>query len=602
MQEVRQDKVHAPPAPQLGDRVLIRVCFFHNSRTVLLVCAKTWLYTRGNSLVSMGDTQTPEQRMPTVFVRESTGLVKNVSFLDSIALNLSNMSIGALLGVIGLSGLLPMFFAGQSVDGVNLVVLSVISSGLTIPQIVIYTYISRRYPRSGGDYVFVSRNLGGPIGSVASFVGYTTETTAYLALIVLSTVFAIGTVGYFFNTSNTTYLGLLTPSNAYPGAPAAPFNQFLVGAAIFATLIAVNILKPKLGFKVVTALAIIGIIALLVGIGVLLSAGPQGVQNYINGVTGNGYFTNSSHPSSTYSNIMGGIHTGGPGGTTNFSWAPNIFLLPLLAAFVYPWLNAAPAVGSEIKGKTAQRWNVPVSAILTFAFLTGSLVAMYVAAGQAFTNAAYTTPALVFSGFNFYTLAMGVSGNSVVASFLGLGWILGNMSVLAYGIIVISRYLLAQSFDRFLPSKLSNVSHRFGSPMYAHLVDLIMTVVLVGLAAYYYTTPNLGAGTNPLFGAILASMAYFMIVGLAAVVHAAKKETGVSKAVLGLAGVLNVAVFGFLSWEFLAYQSVWALNSLTFTFIIGSLLAGVLFYFGSYRYHKTRGIDISLAYKELPPD
>lgn len=548
----------------------------------------------------MADSQ--EQHSSNVFVRESTGLVKNVSFLDSIALNMSNMSIGALLGVIGISGLLPMFFAGQSTDGVNLVVLSVISFGLTIPQIVIYTYISRRYPRSGGDYVFVSRNLGGPLGSVASFVGYTTETTAYLALIVLSTVFAVGSVGLFFSPTSSTYLGLATPSGAYPGAPAAPLNQFLIGAAIFAVLIGINILKPKLGYRLVTVLTIIGILALLTGIAVLLGAGSQGVQNYINGVSGNGYFTNSSNPSSTFANIVSGTHTGGPGGTTNFNWAPNLFLLPLLAAFVYPWLNAAPAVASEIKGKTAQKWNVPISAVLTLVFLTGSIGAMYATAGQAFTNAAYTTPGLVFSGFNFYTLAMGVSGNSVVATFLGLGWILGNLSVLAYGIIVISRYLLAQSFDRFLPSRLSTVSSRFGSPLYAHLVDLILTVVLVGLAAYYYTNPSLGAGTNPLFGAILASMAYFMVVGISAVVHAVKKEKGASKGVLALAGVLNVVVFGYLSSEFLAYQSVWALNSLTFTFIIGSLLAGVFIYFGSHRYNKARGIDISLAYKELPPD
>ena len=554
----------------------------------------------------MGDTQPEERTAPTVFVRESTGLVKNVSFFDSISLNLSNMSIGALLGVVGISGLVPMFFAGQSVDGVNLVYLSVISFAITIPQIVIYTYISRRYPRSGGDYVFVSRNIGGPLGSVAAFVGYTTETTAYLALIVLSTVFAIGTVGlFFYGFGSFPWTGLATPSGAYPGAPAAPLNQWVVGALIFAVLIGINIMKPKLGFKVVSALTVVGILALLVGVGVLLGAGSHGVQNYINGVSGNGFFTNytsGANPASTFANVVSGNHTGGPGGTTSFNWSSNIFLLPLLAAFVFPWLNAAPAVGSEIRGKTAQKWNVPVSAVLTLAFLTLSFGAMYLTAGQAFTNAAYTTPGLVFGGFNFYTLAMGVSGNSLVAAFLGLGWVLGNMSVLAYGIIVISRYLLAQSFDRFLPSRLSTVSSKFGSPIYAHLVDLILTLVLIGLAAVYYTTPNLGAGTNPLFGAILASMAYFMVVGISAVIHAVKKEKGASKGVLGVAGVLNVVVFGFLSWEFLANQSVWALNSLTYTFIIGSLVAGALIYFASHRYNKSRGIDITLAYKELPPD
>ncbi len=530
---------------------------------------------------------------PKIFVRESTGLVKNVSFFDSIAMNLSNMSVGALIGVIGISGLIPMVFAGQSTGGVNLVLLSVIAFILSFPQIAIYTIMSRRYPRSGGDYVYVSRVLGGAPGSILSFMGYTMETTAYLALIVLTTVFAIGAVGLFF-TFNSTLLGLSVPTGV--GGPALPGDQFLVGATIFTALILVNILKPKAGFKVVSALTIFGFFAILLAMGVLFAAGPTGVQNYVNNPSG-AFAINGTQ---TY-NIVSSQYPGG-----FFSWGPNIFLLPLMAAFVYPWLNASPAVAAEIKGKTALKWNVPISAVLVFAFLTGSLAVMYYTAGQAFTNAAYSNPTLVFglppaaTSFNFWTLAMGVSGNSVVAGIIGLGWILANMSILAYGIIVISRYLLAQSFDRFLPSRISGVNARFGSPIVAHLVDLILTLGLVGAAAYYFVSG--GLITNPLFGAILASMVYFIFVGLSAAIHGVRKEQGGVRALLVVSGIANVFVFGFLAYEFLAYPTVWALNTLTYLFIIGSLVAGILIYYGSKWYNMKRGIDISLAYKELPPE
>jgi len=527
---------------------------------------------------------------PRVFVRESTGLVKNVSFFDSIAMNLSNMSVGALLGVIGIAGLAPMFFSGQNMGGVNLVLLSVISFVLSFPQIIVYTIMSRRYPRSGGDYVYVSRVFGGAAGSVLSFMGYTLETTAYLALIVLSTVFAIGSVGLFF-TFDPTLLGLAVPTGS--GGPALPAAQFLVGATIFTVLILINILKPKAGYKVVSALTIFGFFAILLAMGVLLSAGSTGVQNYVN--SAHGAF--SINGTQTY-NVISAKYPGG-----FFNWGPTIFLLPLMAAFVYPWLNASPGVAAEIKGKTALRWNVPISAVLVFAFLTGSLAVMYFTAGQAFTNGAYTTPTLVFglppaaTSFNFWTLAMGVSGNSVVAALIGLGWILANMSVLAYGIIVISRYLLAQSFDRFLPARISNVSSRFGSPITAHLVDLILTIGLVAIAAFYYL-----GGADALFGAILASMVYFIFVGLAAALHGVRKEKGLTKTALVIAGVLNVFIFGFLSYQFLAYPEVWSLNTLTYYFIGLSVVAGVAIYFGSKWYNGKRGIDISLAYKELPPE
>ncbi len=536
----------------------------------------------------MSNTDQAQTTQPKVFVRESTGLVKNVGFFDSIAMNMSNMSVGALLGVIGISGLVPMFFSRQSMGGVNLVLLSVIAFVVSFPQIVVYTMMSRRYPRTGGDYVWVSRIFGGPAGSILSFMGYTLETTAYLALIVLSTVFAIGAVGLAF-TFDPNLLGLALPSEI-PGS--IPGLQFVVGALIFALLIGINVVKPKAGFKLVSALTIFGFFALILSMAVLMIAGPSGVQSYINNPSG----AFSINGSQTFSVVSAQY----PGGF--FNLGSTVFLLPLMAAFVYPWLNASPAVASEIKGKTALKWNVPISALLVFIFLTSSVGVMYYTAGQAFTNAAYTNPTLVFDkSFNFWTLAMGVSGNNFVAALIGLGWILSNLSVLAYGVIVISRYLLAQSFDRFLPARVSTVSTRFGSPIVAYAISLILTVILVGLAAFNYGGGLFGGFTS-LFGAILASMIYFIFVGLAAAVHGAKKEQGTTKLILVIAGILNVFVFGFLSYQFLAYPAVWSLNNVTYGFIVLSVVAGAVIYYWSKSYNAKRGIDISLAYKELPPE
>ena len=516
---------------------------------------------------------------PSVFVREATGLVKNVSFFDSIAMNMSNMSVGALLGVIGISGLVPML--GHDMTGVNLVWLSVIGFLVSIPQIAVYTIMSRRMPRTGGDYVWVSRTFGGPVGSVLSFMGYTAETTAYLALIVLSTVFAIGSVGLFFSSSSTTFLGLAVPSG---GFGASPTNQFIVGALIFAALIGVNIVRPKAGYRLVSVLTIFGFFSLLLAIASLLNAGSSGVQN----------FMNTSYMAVNGTNTYNVISSGG---STGFNFGNTLYLLPLMAAFIYPWLNAAPAVASEIKGKSAVRWNVPISALLVFFFVTSALATLYYVGGQAFINGAYSNPNLVFNfSFNFWTLAMGVSGSNIVAGLIGLGWILANLSVLAYGVIVISRYLLAQSFDRFLPSKISDVNPRFGSPVNAFVISLVVTVVLVGLAAFYYS------GLGGLFGATIASMIYFAFVGLAAATWGIRKEKGSTKLVLVLAGIGNIFVFGFLTYQYVTNAAQWSLNNLTVYFVVGTFILGAVIYAASRAYHKSKGIDISLAYKEIPPE
>lgn len=518
--------------------------------------------------------------------------------LDTISLNLSNMSIGALLGVMGLYGYLISQALG-SVSGLNLVLSSVLAFALSVPQIVIYTIMSRRYPRTGGDYVYVSRTFGGFWGSSLSFMGYTLETTAYLALIVLSAVFAIGAVGYFESTfSNGTFFGLSVPVDA--GGSAAP--QFLLGAALFIILIGINILRPKFGFKLISILTIFGIATLLIAIATLLHAGSAGVQSYVNSAgwtVQTNYLPSGTHDIVSQANASLSYATVANSYVSSTNWVtPALFILPMIFAFTYPWLNAAPAVASEIKGKTALKWNVPLSAVVAFILLTSSLATLYFVGGVGFINQALSSWSIsVYYTFNFWTLAMGVAGLGTPLSWvIGLGWIVWNVGVLAYGIIVISRYLLAQSFDRFLPERISYVSKRFGSPIIAHAVDLIVTVTLVALAAFYYGT------LSALFGAILASMVYFMFVGISAAAHAVKKETGGTRLLLGGAGILNFFIFLYVASEFIANPGVWGLSTLSYGFVIFSFLFGAAIYLASRSYHRRHGIDISLAYKELPPD
>ena len=95
---------------------------------------------------------------------------------------------------------------------------------------------------------------------------------------------------------------------------------------------------------------------------------------------------------------------------------------------------------------------------------------------------------------------MGVASSSVISWIIGIGWILWDIAILAYGIIVISRYLFAQSFDRFLPERMAYVSSKYRYPVVAHLTDLVITVVLIGLASYFY------GGFSALLAGVVAAM------------------------------------------------------------------------------------------------
>ena len=508
------------------------------------------------------------------FVRKASGLRRDVSLLDVIGLNVSNMSAGAALGIIGYTMiLLPM-----GTSGVNLVYGSIIAWAITIPEVIVYTMMTQRISRTGGDYVWVSRVYGGFFGGALSFMGYTLETMAYMALIALATVLAIGSVGVSLGYSNMLPLAL---PGSIPGANLTA--QFVIGTVVVAALIAINLVKPKLGYKVVSITVLIGIAATFVAIFTLLAAGNAGVQGYMS-------FLNSIGANATYQSVSL------PATSPSFDFGPTIFMMPFFAIFVYPWLNAGPAVASEIKGKGSLRYNVVISSFVTLIVVTSAFAAMYYAGGYNFINGAFGNSNLVNNWtFNFWTLAMGVSTIPAVSWFIGIGWILWNVAILAYGMIVLSRYLFAQSFDRFLPEKISYVSPKYHSPTIALLIELIGTVTLIGLASYFYGT------LSSLFGAIVASMIYFLFIGLAATLYALKNEKGSSKGILAASGIVMAVVFAYLTYQFLAYPGVWGGNYLAYGWVVASFIAGIVIYQVSKSYYGKRGIDITLAYKELPP-
>jgi amino acid transporter len=506
-----------------------------------------------------------------VFVREATGLVKNVSLLDAVSINVSDMSAGAALAVVGFTTILL-----PTMSGVNLVLASLIAFALLIPQVIIYTIMTQRFPRTGGDYVWVSRSLGGFLGNVLALSGYTIGNIPFASLIAMSAVFAIGSVGVSLG-----YQGML--SLALPGnvQGAAPMSQFLIACALLIILFAINIVRPKIAYKLISLFTAVGIFTIVLAIGALLSAGQSGVANYINSLG----ISNLSYQSvaSSYS---------GP----SFDLTATMLFVPYFAFFTYPWVNAAPAVASEIKGKNVLKWNVPVSAILVMVLTTAAFGAMYAAGGMAFINGALVNATLVYDySFNFWTLAMGVAGNPIVAWIIGIGWILWVINILAYLIVVEGRYLLAQAFDRFLPEKVAYVS-KYGSPVFAHLIDLVIMIGLVAGASFLYGT------FVSLYGTIVGPMIYFAFVGVAAVIYAVRHEKGGSKALLAICGILSALVFFWLTSEFLAYPAIWGGNTLAYGFIVGTAIVGAIIYGISKVYHSRKGINISLAFKQIPPE
>ncbi len=513
------------------------------------------------------------QKENPVFLRDATGLRKEISFLDSIGLNISWSSVMVSIGFIGFYlTVLP------TMDGVNLIYMTLISMVLLIPQLISYTAMQRRMPRAGGDYVWVSRELGGFFGTLTGFVGAGLVNLSYIGITILSMVFTIGSVGVVLGYPS--FLSLSLPGNV---TGSDPLLQFVVAAVIFSALIALNILVPKYGFRLMTAFIVVAVIGVFVAWGVLLSQGHSGVVNYMNSL---------GNANLTYDNVASS-YTG-----SWFNFGNTILLVPFAFLFLFGWLNMSSIAGSELKKGSAVRWSIPTAFAISVLLFLVSVSILYYVAGYQFINASMSNSNLVYNyGFNFWTLAMGVANSSVVAWFLGISWILWNVCIINALIISFSRYILAFSFDRLLPSALGYVSPKYASPVVAHVIDWVVTLGLVGAAAYLYGT------FSALSAADVAAMVFFACVGLSAARYALKHDKGASKAIIVAAGLLNVPIFAFVLYEIVTYSGVWGGNALSYSFAVGGWIAGAIVYLGAKYYHKTHGnLDVSLAFKEIPPE
>ena len=172
------------------------------------------------------------------------------------------------------------------------------------------------------------------------------------------------------------------------------------------------------------------------------------------------------------------------------------------------------------------------------------------------------------------------------------------------------RSVFAWAFDRLLPEKLAEVNERTHSPVPAIL--LVMGIVTAMLAwsvwsTDFYTWLALG---------VLAGVVCVVIVAVAAFTFPERRPDlyQASPANLKLGGIpvlkivapLSILVMAFLVYCVLAYPPL-ALGSSDNTWWVPAFLGmivvvGLVVYYGARIIRRGQGIDISLVYRELPPE
>lgn len=170
--------------------------------------------------------------------------------------------------------------------------------------------------------------------------------------------------------------------------------------------------------------------------------------------------------------------------------------------------------------------------------------------------------------------------------------------------------MFAWSFDRLVPSFMADVNDTYHVPMNAILLVGVLSSLMAGLSLY---TTYVGYA----FNLTLACVTSFVFAGVAAAVFpyvkkarqlydqappiVRKKLGGVP--LITIIGAAEAIIFGFLAYlDGTSPALSGPINPASLGLIGVMYVVPILIYFGARAYHKTKGLDIDLAFKQIPPE
>lgn len=523
-----------------------------------------------------------------VFVRDATGLVREISAYRAFVLNLlwTSPAFMLIFMVVG-QGLFP---------GGNLPLACVIGLIISLPVGILYALFSAALPRSGGDYVFVGRIIHPVLGFMVNFV---------ITVIAIS---VIGTEAVWITT-----MGLGPMFNALSAINADPSlatlaatlttttSQFIIGGVFAVLLPLVLFFGTNVAFRVKSILFVITTFSILTFI-VVMALTPQSVfiSNW-----------NSVSPIS-YSQVLSAGSAAGV--NTNFDLG-GTFLAVVYTALAVEGFNASAYVAGEVKRPaTSQMIGMLLAPAVYLILMTLVALAAYSSMGQSFiASIAY----LALNGNSAYNLPVGLpilqflagygTKNAIVECILGIGLLATLFAYMISATFTSVRCLFAWSFDRIFPTKFAAVDDKFHVPYISLIAIIIVNLIFVYLTVY---TTLSAFFTYVVTGAF----SVFAIVGLAAILLPYRRKDIFNASpsivtrkigglpVIVLVGAVNVVIGILVAYASLLPALVGPLNPAYIGFVAGLFLLGFVIYYVAYAIQKTRGISLALLHKEIPPE
>jgi len=511
-----------------------------------------------------------------VFVRRSSGLVRNISARDALILNVMFMAPTAVF-IYGIWG-------AATYPGVNLPMTALLAIPISLIIGLFYAMYSVTMPRSGGDYIWVSRTLHPSLGFAINFflfVGLLSVAGAYVPWL---TQFALGPLLYY---------------NGYQDLAASiGTNEATFVAAIFVYLFAAFIVSrgAKATARTLEVLFALVFVGLLVYVGTLLAVGHEGFVANFERLSG-----------LSYSDIVSeGVSAGYSGELLG-----SATLLGLVFTFInFLGFNATIYTAGEIKDVQRSQITAILGAVVVFGLITFAAygVTYLVMGGEFIQGVASGTTAGSLPFPAYMTVLFRYSTDNIWAfNIMMIGWTGMVLAAILTYIAITVRFVFAWSFDRVIPEAFSRLDKKHNSPYVA--LTLVTAVAVVLQWAWLYT-PLLTYFLYIVFGWMI-----MQIVGaVSALVLPSRRKDLWDRApafvrarigpvyVLHVLAVLVIALSLWIAWGSLPVSLGAELDMTIMAFTIGLFVLGGILHMASWLYHSRKGLPLKLAFQEIPPE
>src|ERR671930_2529982 len=513
-----------------------------------------------------------------LFVRKATGLVRGWSVRDAFiyaAFSINLVTLG-----------LYIFSFGPFIPKGSLLFAVLLAGGYLVLQGVTYASLIAAMPRAGGDYVWISRVLGGGVGFVLAITGW------WFILWLWVPIYA-----------NILNLEVLGPLCAIIGWDSAVTfwggNDGIFVASIITALLAS--LFIALGIRTYARIQKIcfygGVIGLAVVVLLLLVNSKSSFISHFNDQAQDLYGTKNAYAAT----LKAGTDGYDPPGLGSFAFSATFLLIPMMAFFNL-WSNWGATLYGEVRGASDFRKNIYAmgGALLATTVVAAIFLGLF---GKTFgwdwynnANSAYWAgkspigflyPGLL-AAFFFHSRAL----EFIVVGLLAL-WFFGWMGTV---FMSSTRVVFATAFDRVLPEWTAKVSAK-GVP---YIALALMLIPSIPISYFYAYNGNFALWT---YDATLVIAITFTGSAVAAAILpwrkpqiynaspiARYKIAGVPLITAAAVGFLVILVFALVKWF---QDDIYGVNRSDSLWNMGGLsLAALVIYVASWLYRRSQGLNL----------